>query len=714
MKAVQDTPPELPLPGKKRKKTAKAQTIANPTTNPTATDEPKSKKARKKAAPSQATTAMDGVQLLPPPANLPSQNKSKSKLSKSKSTSKSKSKANAPEVSTPIPADIQPQPSETNTPDPSMEDGTVPERPKRHKTGSTVAVQAAEQEAAKQSAKQAKAQQKRNKAKLAPINESPEETQVFLERMKATPNGLIIPSTPFSSHWQPQPEPELSASVLTKSRCQEHHEQLLQRVVRKLADSSSQPPVSSSASDQSGTPITQLASPALLTPAGQPSTHSNTPFPTPSPILTTMLGSGTMDIIPNDIDQVAKVLEGLPPHLGPVITAPEPLLPPLHPPRCLEELQPVNLAGLSRKQHKAIVQSHKLHVCQLVDSDQIVVSAAISHLEALLITHNAFPTCTVSSVLASQANFWASQKFSVRLELKLDDEYEDLLLGHVSGIRAIMLGHAMCEVPLAYGFWSMGGDTASLEYNKNLVNNLLRDVNYTCPSMDHLSDLYEHPIFPLLCRLSFFANSGDCGPTHSDLWKTMTIPCLVFTATVVEKVLTDYSETGEMKKSDFTHKVFAPKYASHVATLKEMYLIDPRKLETYCHKTAMDLHKLHGSDLPTDQVVQPRISVLALSARYGTGKRPAAERTASPVVTHQASLYHAGPSNTSQVPNLVPRPISIHNDNSSPPDGGAKSSSEESESESESSGDGGDGAGVGVDGAGGTKSSSEDSSDDED
>jgi hypothetical protein len=109
------------------------------------------------------------------------------------------------------------------------------------------------------------------------------------------------------------------------------------------------------------------------------------------------------------------------------------------------------------------------------------------------------------------------------------------------------------EVPLAYGLKPVEGNQEALRFNKDLVEKLLEEGNFTCPvsslilarvlchntfvippqSFDQLDDFYENPVFTKVLRLTYFQTLASNGPTHSDLWQYITVPSLAFVATGV-------------------------------------------------------------------------------------------------------------------------------------------------------------------------------------
>jgi hypothetical protein len=116
---------------------------------------------------------------------------------------------------------------------------------------------------------------------------------------------------------------------------------------------------------------------------------------------------------------LAACVKGIPKHLVPVISPPEPLAGDVRTPRRIVSSSVAE--GKGRK-------SGKLAVKGVAEGDRAIISAALNRLEALIITHDPFPSEKSFRVLAAQANAWACKKYNKgNLKLTPDSEYECLV-----------------------------------------------------------------------------------------------------------------------------------------------------------------------------------------------------------------------------------------------------------------------------------------------
>lgn len=106
---------------------------------------------------------------------------------------------------------------------------------------------------------------------------------------------------------------------------------------------------------------------------------------------------------------LADCLKDIPPHLAPVVAMPKPQETDLRTPR-------------------RTASAGKLGVKQMAEGDQVIIRAALKRLDALIITHDPFPTKENFRILAAMANHWACNKFQ-RGYLKLAPEstYEQVV-----------------------------------------------------------------------------------------------------------------------------------------------------------------------------------------------------------------------------------------------------------------------------------------------
>ncbi|KAG8702875.1 hypothetical protein FRC11_011145 [Ceratobasidium sp. 423] len=326
---------------------------------------------------------------------------------------------------------------------------------KRKITPSFVAQQVALQEAAENNKKATKTKKQAKKAATKIIQETPDETRAFLERLKAssvgTPpdstvsgTGSVIAATAISTAMGNSTR--LSTAPIDKrkalNKLAQAHPTASTASVVSIASSFSSIAPSESVSQAKPTPPDVLPrpktkkgakapTPSLLDVPTGSSTSSRDTSPLPEQLMDDDLAKYSSDL---DIDPTT-ILDGIPKDLAPVLTMPEPLPAPLYVPERRVPLPTIDLNAFPAAERAKIKAKHQLKVKDLKPLDQTVVSSALSRMGALLTTVCGFPDKNTAWLLACNANSWASKKYNRNLKLTKGSEYQKLLYDRIPQMR---------------------------------------------------------------------------------------------------------------------------------------------------------------------------------------------------------------------------------------------------------------------------------------
>ncbi|KAG8731163.1 hypothetical protein FRC11_004837 [Ceratobasidium sp. 423] len=466
---------------------------------------------------------------------------------------------------------------------------------KRKKTPSAVAQKAAAQKEIDQEKKAAKAKKKEKKAASTVIDESPEATRAFLERMKAsTTNTLAVPATTPSESIVTQSASSAITESMTSRRNNAHPDKrkalnhLIQAhqpptsVGSTVSVSSSFASLTPSESVSQGGPAaptleplprskpkskskqkTKASTPSLLgVPASNASSRDTSPLPE-------QLADGDLAEYGSDLEiDPATILDGIPKHLAPVLEMPEPLSGPLHIPERMVPLEPIDLTAFSATERTKIKAKRELKIKHLKPIDRAVVSSALSRMGALLVVVCGFPDEDTAWLLACNANHWASKKHGRNLKLVKGSEYAKLLYDRIPMMRTGLVAEKKrTEVALTYELKAANIPNAIKE-NRKKVKCLLDGANFTCP---------------------------------------------------VEKVLAAY-KSGTHVDNSFNANDFTPVYFSHLATLAAIYKTPEaqEKLVGHLQRVADELREPFMGAIRAQgiQHVRSRVPQALIAARY--------------------------------------------------------------------------------------------------
>jgi hypothetical protein len=116
---------------------------------------------------------------------------------------------------------------------------------------------------------------------------------------------------------------------------------------------------------------------------------------------------------------LSTCLKGIPTQLAPPISLPDPIL--------IDARTPRRVVS-NPSQDPNARKSVKLAIKGVAEGDRKIISAALNRLEALIMTHDPFPSEKNFRALATQANVWACKKFNKgNLKLTPDSDYETLV-----------------------------------------------------------------------------------------------------------------------------------------------------------------------------------------------------------------------------------------------------------------------------------------------
>ncbi|KAG8710888.1 hypothetical protein FRC11_004011 [Ceratobasidium sp. 423] len=515
---------------------------------------------------------------------------------------------------------------------------------KRKKNPSLVAQQVALQEAIDNDKKVEKKKKQVKKAASAVINESPEATRAFLERMKAAatdkPENSAMPHPPGSA------APTTASSGVTDHTADQGGKAPLSKrtALNQLIRAHQSPGtattasiVSAGSSFSSLTPsesVSQgIAASATPEAPSRPQSKKKTKAPTQSTLAVPsstpsrdaspfpeQLADGDLAEYGSDLGiDPTKLLDGIPTHLAPLLTMPEPLPEPLYTPERLVPLPAIDLSVFPAAERAKIKAKRQLKVRDLKPADNAVVSSAISRFGALLVTVCGFPDSQTAWLLACNANHWASKKHGRHLKLTKNSEYLKLLYDRIPQMRAGLVGsRAKTDVALAYKL-EIASSEGAIKANSSKVKHLLKDANFTLASLDSSGGMYEHVAFKETLKNGLFRSADATGVVHNDLFSTISLPCMALTAAAVEKVLRSY-KSGTQVDNRFNANDFTPVYFSHLATLAAIYNIDEaqNQLVDHLQETADELRKPYLGFIrsQTTRHVRPLIPQAMIAARY--------------------------------------------------------------------------------------------------
>ncbi|CAE6501475.1 unnamed protein product [Rhizoctonia solani] len=508
----------------------------------------------------------------------------------------------------------------------------------RTKLPSSVARRAAAQEADKQSQKATEAKRKLEKAQKATVHETPEATAAFLAKTQAQTIHTAISITPI------QAQPSTSGSQRTKKDDMKNLlEQRANNRTRRTI-----PPSTSSASSASAYGVNQSnvglysSGPSLAPPSrvaslsrassAVPSARSESIPPsnfsrgtTSEPLASST--SGATNAEAEEVSTLAEYYVDIPQEFAPRLPRYDPLPEPL---RDVERLHPVSeqdVHQLTTAQQREYRKALRFEVKDLTKTDSLIVSSAISRLEAIMNTINCFPNNEDLFHYMLVANAWACRKHNLgNLRLIEGSPYEELLFARSSQMRSAIVKAVGSKVPLRYKFSADKTDKA-IKSNGNKAAYQLTDANFVCPAND-LGALYENKVFEDIFEAAFFTRINSAGVTHRDLWKTVTIPALAMAATAIEKVLMDCvnkSTSMDAKALPFSKELFSGKYLAHMSALCMIFKIkDPlvnrsgNRLAQYLRDMGSHLlEKYPETSTTLATLVEPRISMASILGRYG-------------------------------------------------------------------------------------------------
>ncbi|CUA70736.1 hypothetical protein RSOLAG22IIIB_09064 [Rhizoctonia solani] len=327
------------------------------------------------------------------------------------------------------------------------------------------------------------------------------------------------------------------------------------------------------------------------------------------------------------LSTLAEYYLGIPQEFAPHLPKYDPLPEPL---RDIERLYPVpeqDVTQLNNVQLREYRKALKVEIKDLTKTDSLIVSSALSRLEALMNTMNCFPTNEDLFHYMLVANAWACRKHNLgNLRLIEGSPYEELLFARSSQMRSAIVKAVGSKVPHRYKF-SVNKNDKAAQSNAKKATSQLADANFVCPPND-LGALYENKLFEDVFETAFFTKANSAGITHRDLWKTITIPALAMVATAVEKVLMDYVNKGQntgAKPLSFSKDLFSGKYLAHISTLCLIFkLEDPSdnrsgsRLAQYLTNMGSNLLAKYPKKSTTlTTLVEPRIPMASILKRYG-------------------------------------------------------------------------------------------------
>ncbi|CUA73258.1 hypothetical protein RSOLAG22IIIB_10679 [Rhizoctonia solani] len=527
---------------------------------------------------------------------------------------------------------------------------------KRKKNPSMIAQQVALQEATDNDKKIAKKKKQVKKAASKPIDELPKETHAFLERARASstskpPNSaMLFPSRSSASttnssgvedstpnHGGQAP---LSKRTALNQLIRAHQQDATTATASVVSAASSLSSITPSESVSQGIATPTSLEPLASRPRPKPkkakaSTQSlltiSNPLPPSrdaSPFLEQLV-DGDLAEYHSDLGiHPAKLLDGIPAHLAPLLTMPEPLPGPLYIPERQVPLPDIDLSVFPAAERAKIKVKRQLKVKDLKPADHAVVSSAISRFGALLVAVCGFPDSETAWLLACNANHWASKKHGRHLKLTKESEYLKLLYDRIPQIRAGFIGiKVTTNVALAYKL-EIASSPTKIQGNVDKIKHLLKDANFTLTSLDGSGGMYEHGIFKDILKNSLFQSAEAAGVVHNDLFGTISIPCMALTATAVEKVLRNY-KSGTQGGNRFNAKEFMPIYFSHLATLAAIYnLVEAQnQLVDHLQETSDELRKPYLNIIRSQTIrpIRPIIPQALIAARYRTVAAPNAK-----------------------------------------------------------------------------------------
>ncbi|KAG8709409.1 hypothetical protein FRC08_018361 [Ceratobasidium sp. 394] len=167
-----------------------------------------------------------------------------------------------------------------------------------------------------------------------------------------------------------------------------------------------------------------------------------------------------------------------------------------------------------------------------------------------------------------------------------------------SNIRKPWLDAARKYTPPFYKLWGVlnDKDTKLIALNKQNVQRLLSEAlfahgNHAVPTGD---SPYMSQMFYALIKACAFRNRESCGVRHGGIWSHITLELLAFLATLVEKVLYEWS-TGISIETPFIVERWRQTYTEHLDKLRQQHKMCAAAMDVHCKRLVTTARDALGS-----------------------------------------------------------------------------------------------------------------------